>query len=219
MLRWIAIAFLFLLVCGGGLTLASYAGFEWWRVNGAAPSEAEPPVAAAPGPTTPPAGGEPGAPAASEGASLAACDAGTAAFVAKDYGETIAQLDVCLEAHPNAVEAKLLRGRAYAAVERFDLAQIDLEKALVERPGDEPGWEALAYSRVRTENDRGAITALDAWIALNPSAARAWRMRADARFRLGNPTAALIDAERSCALGDADGCTLETRIKETRKRR
>lgn len=216
MLRWATLAILLLLVCGGGLTLASYAGFEWWRVSRGGEVGA---VEEAPAPIPVGAPGEASLAPSTPGPTTVACAAGSEAFVAKDYGEAITQLDVCLDAHPGDADAKLLRGRAYAAQERFDLAQIDLERALIDRPGDEPGWEALAYSRVRTENDRGAIAALDAWIALNPSAARAWRMRADARFRMGNPTAALIDAERSCALGDVDGCTLEARIKETRKRR
>ncbi len=216
MLRWVAIGFVFLLLCGGVLALASYAGFEWWRVSQSGESGWVPVTSGPEAPVPANAAGGGGAPIK---AASAACAAGSAAFAAKTYDEAITQLDVCLETHPDDADAKLLRGRAYAAIGRYDLAQLDLEKALIDRPADEAGWEALAYSRVRTENDRGAIAALDSWIALNPNAARAWRMRADARFRMGNPTAALIDAERSCALGDVDGCTLETRIKESRRRR
>jgi hypothetical protein len=44
-------------------------------------------------------------------------------------------------------------------------------------------------------------------------------MRADVRYRLGELGLARDDAARACALGDADGCTLETRMKDAGRRR
>lgn len=218
--RWLAITLLLLLSCAGIVTLGGYAGFSWWKVNrgdgdvGGLPTGTEPGGGTSAGGVATVATG-PGAGASGAGA----CAAGLAAFEAKDYETASTQLDTCVETHPADNASLMLRGRAWAQLERWERADADLEKALAVDPTDERGWEALAYARTHNENDRGAALALDKWIAVNPNAPSAFRMRADVRYRLGDRPGALDDAGRSCALGDADGCTLEGRLKDAGKRR
>lgn len=208
--RWLAITLLLVLLCGGVFTLAAYGGYQWWRVNGSTG-----PVATASEVSEGTAGADtPAAPLPSP-----ACAEGRAAFEAKDYETATTRLEVCVEAYPGDTEALLLRGRAYAQLGRWERAERDLETGLEAHPGDERAWEALAFARVRTGNDRGVVTACDHWLAHNASAGAALRMRGDAKFRLGDRDGALADASQSCTLGDADGCTLQVRLEDLRKRR
>ncbi len=201
-MRWVIVAIL-ILACGGFVALGGYAGFEFWRVgNVSTEMEAErlappPPVEA---PPTPPE-----------------CEAGLAAFAAKDYEGTTSLLEVCLDAVPDHAEARLARGRANAALGRYERADLDLSRGLALRPDVVEGWEALVYARSQNGDDRGAVTAADRWLAVQPGAARAIRMRADARYRMGELAEARDDAARACALGDADACELEKRMKAARK--
>jgi predicted Zn-dependent protease len=213
-MRWLAITALALLVCGGVLTLGGYAGFEWWRVNGSGEA-VEASVEAAP----PPGSAEAVMVAEAPAAPSTSCEDGAAAFAARDYDGATTQLDVCLSLTPDRPELRMLRGRAWAAVGRFERAEDDLEVALKELPDDALGWEALVYSQVRSEHDRAAQTTLDRWIARSPDSGPALRMRADVRYRLGELGLARDDADRACALGDADGCTLAARMKDARRKR
>ncbi len=211
-MRWLAIVALLLLVCGGALTLGGYAGFEWWRVNGAP----EVPVVAA----TPATPGSPEAVMVAEApAAAASCEEGAAAFGAKDYERATTLLDVCLEHAPEREDLRMLRGRSWAASGRYERAVTDLSRALDVRPEDAAGWEALVYSQVKSENDRAALGTLERWLDKQPDAAVALRLRADVRYRLGELGLAVDDASRACALGDADACLLETRMKDARRRR
>ena len=224
--RWLAITLLLLLSCAGIVTLGGYAGFSWWKVNRGDGDVGGTPVANGAGAgdvATVATGAENGSTATgtagASGAGAGACAAGLAAFEAKDYETASTHLDTCVETHPADNASLMLRGRAWAQLKRWERADADLEKALAVDPADERGWEALAYARTHNENDRGAALALDKWIAVNPNAPSAFRMRADVRYRLGDRPGALDDAGRSCALGDADGCTLEGRLKDAGKRR
>jgi predicted Zn-dependent protease len=148
-----------------------------------------------------------------------ACAEGRAAFEAKDYETATTRLEVCVEAHPEDNAALILRGRAYAQLGSWDRAERDLETGLDADATDGRAWAALAFVRGRNGNDRGVVTACDRWLAQDPAAAEALRMRGDAKFRLGDRDGAMADAERSCTLGDADGCTLQTRLQDARKHR
>lgn len=207
-MRWVAIVVFVILGCGGFFALGGYAAFEAWRVGqvagagpgggaGGAPAEAPPPVAAGPSPS---------------------CAEGTAAFASKDYERAATLLDVCLEADPDDVEARLLRGRAWAVTGHYARADADLARVMPLRPDSAEGWEAWVYARGNNGDDRGAVTACDQWLE-HGGGARALRMRADARWRLGEAEAAVADARTACEQGDADACTLQERIKTARRAR
>ena len=208
MSRWIVVLGLLALFCAGVVTLGGYAGFEFWRVGRAVPDAQ---VAAAPA-STPEAPAAPSAPPA-------ACAEGKAAFEAKDFEAATTKLEVCVELAPDDNAARMLLGRAWAQVGRFERADVQLTHALGDNPGDERGWEALVYARVHSDNDRGALLALDDWLDQKPDSSVALRMRADVHYRLGDRAPALADAERSCTLGDADGCTLKSRLADVRRHR
>lgn len=206
-MRWVVLVVALALLCGGVVSLLAYGGYEYKRVADATvpvaggAAQADAPAADAPPPAAP------------------SCAEGKDAFTAKDYELTTTLLAVCLDAHPSDTEARLLLGRAYAATGRYERADSELEAALAQRPGDAAGWEALAYARVKAENDRGAASALDKWITLDAGARSAWRMRADVRYRMGDAEGAARDAAQACALGDEDGCTLQSRMKDVSRRR
>jgi len=201
-MRWVIVAIL-ILACGGIFALGGYAGFEFWRVGRVA-NEMETERLAPPDPVQPP-------PEPPE------CAEGLAAFAAKDYEATTSSLEVCLDALPDHAEARLARGRANAALGRYERADLDLSRGLALRPDVVEGWEALVYARSQNGDDRGAVTAADRWLAVQPDAARAIRMRADARYRMGELAEARGDAGRACTLGDADACELEKRMRAARK--
>lgn len=203
-MRWLAVALILVLVCGGFLALGGYAGFEYWRVGQSLTAEA--PV-------------EDVAPVPEVAPPSTACADGIAAFDARDYDAATSRLDVCLEADPANVEARLRRGRAWAALGRYERADVDLVRGLADRPDAAEAWEALVFSRAQNGDDRGAITAAERWLAVDPTAARPLRLRADSRYRLGEYEAALTDAKDACAKGDAEGCVLEARMKDARKHR
>ncbi len=206
-MRWVAILFVLALLCAGVVTLLAYGGYEYKRVAEATlPDNVAGSAAAAPAPAAP-------APAAQS------CADGKAAFAAKDYETTTTLLAVCADANPRDADARLLLGRAYAATGRYERAASELEAALAARPDDAAGWEALAYSRIQSENDRGAEAALDKWITLDAGAPVAWRMRADVRYQMGDSEGSARDAAQACALGDDDGCTLHKRMKDVKRRR
>jgi putative thioredoxin len=141
------------------------------------------------------------------GAARRAVEAGDHAAAVDAFGDV-------LELEPEHPEARLGRGRAYARLERLDLAEEDLRVAVRLDPRSKEGWEALAWVLGQGGRDIEAVEALDQLLALDDRNARAWRDRANARYRGGDVRSAREDAARACALGLADACTLEERIRD-----
>lgn len=197
----VAFALLLLFLCAGVLALGGYGGFEVFRLTSeeeAAATAVEKVVAQT---------------QVESQSMLPRCDEGKLALAEKRFDAAADALETCVAAFPDDNEALFARGRAYAGLERFERAELDLSRALEREGSRADGWETLAWVRVRVGDDPAAIDALDHWIALNPAAGEAYRSRADARYRLGKPEDAVRDARRACDLGVADGCLLEERIR------
>jgi tetratricopeptide (TPR) repeat protein len=190
-----------LLLCAGGVVLAGYGGFEFWRVNSAATEVEEAEESAA-------------QEAAEEVvAGKERCAEGHAALEARAYDAALVALDACVLASPGEAGPLIDRGQVYARTDLFERAEADLEKAVGIDGSRVDAWETLAWVRVRLGDDTRAIEALDHWIALRPDNGEAYRMRADAHYRAGDRGRAVEDANRSCNLGNPDGCTLEERLR------
>ena len=145
------------------------------------------------------------------------CDEGKLALSEKRFDAAVDDLESCVAANPDNAEILFARGRAYAGIERFERAELDLSRALEIDGTNQPGWETLSFVRVRMGDDAGAVDALDHWLALNPAAGEAYRARADAMYRMGKVDLASHDARKACDLGVADGCVLEERIRSVRR--
>jgi tetratricopeptide (TPR) repeat protein len=192
---------LLVLACAGALLLGGYGGWEYLRVSSVAEEAAELERVAEE------------ARAEEESRRDTACDEGKLAYAAKDYGRAIDQLDACVEASPGEAEPLLLRGKSYAQIDRLEAAEADIDRSLALDGASTDGWKTLSWVRVRLSDDRGAMDALDRWIALAPNEAAAYQSRADCAYRLGLVEVALRDATRACDLGEVEGCGLRDRIR------
>ncbi|MBM4364691.1 MAG: tetratricopeptide repeat protein [Deltaproteobacteria bacterium] len=201
-----AVVALLVLACAGALVLGGYGGFEYFRLEKV---EAEQEAVAARIEAADEAAG---------GRQAAACELGEVAYAARDFGRAITHLDECLEQAPGNAAALLMRGKSYAQLERYERAEIDIALAAEIDGTSVEAWRTLAWTRVRTGDDRGAIEAIDRWLALVPGAAEALHMRADCAYRLGSMQEALRDAARACDLGAQEGCALQERIRSAGRR-
>ena len=129
-----------------------------------------------------------------------------------------AQADHLLEADPTSVEALIGRGRCYARLERYELAESDLRAVTRAAPDRKDAWEALAWVLTRMSRDDEAVDALDHLLALDGADTKALRDRASARFHAGDAAGALTDARGACELGFAEGCALEEKIRASMRR-
>lgn len=198
-----AVVALLALACAGLLALGGYGGFEYFRLEQVEAEQEE--VAARIEAAEEAAGGR----------QAAACDLGEVAYAARDFGRAITHLDECLELEPDNPGALLMRGKSYAQLERFERAEIDIARAAEIDGTSVDAWKTLAWTRVRTGDDRGAMEATDRWLALVPAAADAYLTRADCAFRLGLTREAIADAKRACELGAPEGCALQERIRQS----
>ena len=201
----VAVALLALLFCAGALALGGYGGFEVFRVTKATQTTQE---QATKRESETDVGVETVRPR---------CDEGKLALTEKRFDAAIEALESCVAANPEQPDALFARGRAYAGIERFERAEIDVSSALAIDGANQEGWETLAWVRVRVGDDAGAVDAIDHWLALNPAAGEGYRSRADALYRLGRVDLAAHDARKACDLGVADGCVLEDRIRSVRR--
>lgn len=196
-----AVVALVVLACAGVLVLGGYGSFEYFRLE---KLEAEQEAVAARIEAADETAG---------GRQAAACELGDVAYAGRDFGRAIAHLDECLEQEPANAAALLTRGKSYAQLERYERAEIDITLAAEIDGTIVEAWRTLAWTRVRTGDDRGAIEAIDRWLALVPGAAEALHMRADCAYRLGSMEEALRDAARACDLGAQEGCELRERVR------
>ena len=91
--------------------------------------------------------------------------------------EAIAQLEQRLEAAPDDVDALVLLGRSYMALQKFDRARDSFARAIKLRPDDTDLSVEYAESLLRTAPDRrfppAAIALLETAVARNPENQRA----------------------------------------------
>lgn len=212
MWKWLVGALVFgaILVCVGGGIGGGWMYYSGWRADQAiAEVEAEAQARAA---------------ADAERAAVATTDregqlqAGLAAAAGGDAETAVAAFSEVIEGEPEHVEARLGRGRAYALIERLDLAEEDLRAVTRVAPERREGWESLAWVLGRMGRDAEAVDAYDRLLALVGDDARVLRDRANARYRGGDVAGARADAARACVVGSADGCALEKRIVAATRR-
>jgi tetratricopeptide (TPR) repeat protein len=141
-----------------------------------------------------------------------------AALAAEDHVAAEAAFSLVLEADPTSVEALIGRGRCYAHLERYELAESDLRAVTRDAPDRKDAWEALAWVLTRMSRDDEAVDALDHLLALDGADTKALWNRASARFHAGDAAGALTDARGACELGFAEGCALEERIRASMRR-
>lgn len=196
-----AVVALLVLACAGVVALGGYGAFEVWRLE-----QVESEVAEA-------AARIDEAEAVAEERRDAACEEGQFAYAAKDYGRAVERLDECVELDPGNAASLLTRGKSYAQLERFERAEADIDRAAALDGTNAEAWKALAWVRVRLADDAGAIAAADRWVALEPGAAEAYQLRADAAYRQGLVELAVRDATQACDLGLAEGCLLKSRMR------
>lgn len=212
MWKWVAGAVVVfgVLVCAG----AAGGGAWWWWTAASAERAAEEARLAA----EEAAAQEVRAAAAAQGVRVERLAAARLAAAAGDHAAAVDAFSDVLDGEPAHAEALLGRGRAYAQLERYDLAEEDLRAATRAAPADPAGWESLGWVLGRMGRDADAVDALDRRIALGEADPGPWRDRANARYRAGDVAGARADAARACALGLADGCTLEERIVAATRR-
>lgn len=205
----VGIVLLLCLFCAGIVVLGGYGGFEIFRVtSGSSAASADEKARDL----------RTEAEVVAEAESIAPrCEEGKLALAEKRFEAAADFLESCVAARPDQADVLFDRARAYAGLERFERAEADLTRALDIEGNNQSGWETLAWVRIRTGNDTGAVSALDHWLALDPAAGEAYRSRADALYRLGRADLAEHDARKACDLGVADGCVLEDRIRSVRR--
>ncbi len=159
--------------------------------------------------------------AAADAATMARTDSLAAARAAAAGGDATSAVDAysdVLEGDPDNVEALLGRGRAYAKLERLDLAEEDLRGVTGRDPANREAWSSLGWVLGRMGRDGEAVQAYDRVLALAGEEPQALRDRGNARYRAGDVAGARTDAARACALGLPDGCALEERIAAATRR-
>jgi tetratricopeptide (TPR) repeat protein len=134
-------------------------------------------------------------------------------FQAGRYQDAINALDRAVILNPNNAEAALLRGRCFVKLKDNILALQDFTRAIT---ADEKNVEALDYRTfiyLQEEMYPEAAADADRLIVLAPKNGRAYKLRSDARYNLGDMEGASEDAKQSCTLGYADGCEAARRLK------
>lgn len=143
---------------------------------------------------------------------------GQEAYRKGEHTRAVDAFSAVLEADPTSNEARRGRGRSYARLERLDLAEVDLRQCTRDDPTNREGWESLAWVLARNGRDDEAVDALDRLVALDENDPAPLRDRANARYRTGDIPGAREDARRACALGLAEGCSLEEKIVAATRR-
>jgi Flp pilus assembly protein TadD len=144
--------------------------------------------------------------------------AAAAAAASSDPERAVGGYTELLVQNPDDLEALLGRGRAYARLERFEAAEVDLRAVTTRAPERREAWETLAWVLVREGRDAEAVVAYDRLLALAGEVPTILRDRGNARFLSGDAVGAEADARRACLLGLDAGCALEARIRATRGR-
>lgn len=143
-----------------------------------------------------------------------AMERGQERYLAEDWDGALDAFDAVLDAHPDDINARLGRGRAFAHLGRDERATEDLEAVLKVEPNNLQALDTLAWVYSHGGDDRAALRVLDHLIDVAPENAKAWRDRANVRFHKGEREEAIKDARQSCTLGLQEGCEMERRIKE-----
>ncbi len=135
-----------------------------------------------------------------------------AAYASGDDGRAVDAYGDVLDVNPASNEARLGRGRSYARLERYDLAEQDLRRVATDEPANREALDSLAWVLARDGRDTEALVVLNHLVELDEADAGALRDRADARYRTGDLAGARDDARRACTLGLAEGCALEEKM-------
>ena len=113
-------------------------------------------------------------------------------FTAKKYQESMNALDEALGKDPNLVPALTLRSKLAMAINRFDVARKDLERAIAAAPTSSYARFLYGFQFYRQNEIPAAIAALEKARQLNPRDAPTALYLGLAKESLGNTSAALM---------------------------
>ena len=77
----------------------------------------------------------------------------------------------------NDDELHFYLGLVYAALEKYDVARLELEKAIALKGDFEDAWRELCYVLLRERNYEGALATAERYCGALPKSAAAWRLK------------------------------------------
>jgi WD40 repeat protein/serine/threonine protein kinase/lipoprotein NlpI len=114
----------------------------------------------------------------------------------------VAHLNQVLRQDPGRWQDWFARGRAHTALERWDRALADYDRAVALGGDDAQLWFRKGEAHVRLQQCDRALSSLNRAVAADPGHIWAWHHRAIAHNGLRRYDRALADANRSAELGD-----------------
>jgi tetratricopeptide (TPR) repeat protein/predicted Ser/Thr protein kinase len=111
-------------------------------------------------------------------------------------------------------DAQMRRGRARAALGKFDLADQDFAIALESKPDHAWAWSLRGTARLQAGDLAAAEKYLSRAIAIDSVRADAWEQRGHVRFARGAFAQALADYKRAVGLNPAMGPLIAERVRE-----
>src|SRR4051812_47247987 len=126
-------------------------------------------------------------------------------FTAQKYQESMNALDEALGLDPNLVPALTLRSKLAMAINRYDAARKDLERAIAAAPTSSYARFLYGFQFYRQNEMPAAIAALEKARQLNPRDAPTALYLGLARESLGNTSEALLLYREAIRLEEAAG--------------
>jgi tetratricopeptide (TPR) repeat protein len=126
-------------------------------------------------------------------------------FAAKKYQDSMNALDEALGRDPNLVPALTLRSKLAMAINRYDVARKDLERAIAAAPGSSYARFLYGFQFYRQNEIPAAIAALEKARELNPRDAPTALYLGLAKESLGNTADALMLYREAIRLEEAAG--------------
>lgn len=127
--------------------------------------------------------------------------------------EALKILDELVLSDAKNVDVWILHGRCLSKLRDNSRALQDFGRAVMldEKRVDALNYRAFMFFQEQLYTD--ALKDTDAILLLEPNNGRAYKLRSDCDFQLGNLSQAKEDAQKSCDLGYEDGCVAAKRLK------
>jgi tetratricopeptide (TPR) repeat protein len=151
--------------------------------------------------------------AAKDAENAAALTSAQKLYDAGQYDQALTALDSLLDTDPRNIDGWILHGRCMIKQKDDDHALEDFGRAVAIDPKRVDALQYRAFMFAQEQLYSDAIKDVDTILGMDASNGRAYKLRSDCDFQLGNMAKAREDAQKSCDLGYDDGCVAVKRLR------
>jgi len=131
-----------------------------------------------------------------------------------DFSNAVAEYNKAIEVDSNNNKAYYYRGATYLKTGEVDKALPDFKRSIELNPHHFQSYQNLNSLLAKERKWDDIIHYMDEYIQLEPEDAQAYLERGRAYYYKGNRDAALKDVNKSCALGNPEGCMRYKQLKQ-----